>query len=183
MSAPSIRFEYGSISPNGAAVVALTAANLVRARSLPMDESAVHWWPVHWRTTSFRRTTSVSADWICDATQTLQHPCSRFANDRKRAGNSRYQVYHLHPPGGPLGGLLLVGDGSRGSGKSQRRAPGRQGCRPLRMLLCSFRFIARVAQRSMVLIRCSLTSTFICIFCWFARLEQDGSPITPRPQI
>jgi len=118
----------------------------------------------HWRTTSFRHTTFVNGNWIRSASQTLRPPCPRFAKDRKRGGNSRYQVYHPHPPGGPPGGLLLVGDGLRGSGKSQRRVPGKRPCRSLRILLCFFRFVAQVIQRSMVLMLCSLNLTLYLYF-------------------
>jgi len=173
---------YGRAGPNGYAVVALTLALLAPARSLRMDEWVAQSWSARWRTTSFRRTTSVRANWINSTTWTLQPPEPRLANDRKRNGHSRYQVYYLRPPGGLPGGLLLVGDGLHGFGKSQRRALGRRACRSLprfavRLEVCS--------HRSVVLMLYILTLTLIYLYSLLARSLETRRisyqlPITSR---
>lgn len=131
-------------------VVALTLVYLAPARSLRMGEWAAQSWSARWRTTSFRRTTYAHDSWVSSSIWTLQPPEPRLATARKRSGNSKCQVYHPRLPGGLPGGLLLVGDGSLGSGKSQRRGRGRRACRSL--------------PRSAVLleVRCSSTALDIC---------------------
>lgn len=135
---------------NAPGVVALTLVRLAPARSLRMDEWAAQWWSAPWRITSFQHTTYAHGSWVSSGIWTLQPPEPRLAIDRKKSGNSRCQVYHPRLPGGLFGGLLLVGDGSLGSGKSQRRGRGRR--------------VYRSHPRSAVLleVRCSSTALDIC---------------------
>ena len=154
-------------------MVALTRVLLAHMRSLQLDEWAVQSLSAHSRTTSFRHTTSVRTHWVSKGARPLRPLWPRLANEQKRSGKTRYQVYHLHSPGGPPSGLLLVRGGLHGSGKSQGRGMG-DGCvEPPESWLCFFRFVTRAMRGSVGLMLCSLPLTCICISRSLARLELE----------
>ena len=93
----------------------------------------------------------------------LRPPCLTLDSDLRRSGNLGHQVYHLHPNGGLPGGLVLAGDGFRGSGKSQRRGLGRLEFRPLENCICFFCLVNYIIKGLMVPILCSLLLRCICV--------------------